>query len=110
MATTPEKSKTPPDTPTPVPSTTSVPAPESTKRDTTTQCILTIKISGEGTTDPAEGSHQFKEETVIKLSARSSKGWKFVGWVGDVDEPYSQGTTIIMDMDKIVTATFQPSE
>ncbi|MFC1934677.1 hypothetical protein ACFLXX_05995, partial [Chloroflexota bacterium] len=94
-------------TPTPVPPTTSVTAPESTKPDMTKQCILTIKINGEGTADPAEGPHKFKEESVIKLSARSSKGWKFVGWVGNVDEPHQHFTTITMDTDKIITATFQ---
>ena len=107
MATTPEKSKTPPDTPTPVPPPASIPAPEPTELDTMSQCTLTIKINGEGTTVPAEGVHQFKEGTVVYVNASPSEVWQFIGWVGDVDEPYTQGTALTMDVDKTITATFQ---
>ncbi|MBA7704110.1 hypothetical protein ES703_112910 [subsurface metagenome] len=96
----------PPTTPTPVPLPASIPAPGPTKPDAA-QHTLIVKINGEGTTDPAEGSHQFKDGTIIELSARSSKKWKFVGWVGDVDHPYQHFTAITMDTDKIITATFQ---
>ncbi|MFC2014202.1 Ser-Thr-rich GPI-anchored membrane family protein, partial [Chloroflexota bacterium] len=103
----PEKPQTPPATPMPVPPLASVPDHEPTELDTILQCTLTIKINGEGTVFPPQGSHQFKEGTVININASPSEGWKFVGWVGDIDEPHQHFSTITMNTDKTITATFQ---
>lgn len=94
----------------PVPSTASVPTLKQPKSYTATQCILTLKVNGKGTTVPKEGMHQFVEGTNIYINAVVSEGWQFIGWVGGVDEPYTQGTNIIMDTEKIVATTFQLSE
>jgi len=73
----------------------------------TSQYSLALKVTGEGVLVPAEGTHQFKTGTIVYVNASPSEGWEFVGWIGDVDEPYTQGTTLTMDVDKTITATFQ---
>jgi hypothetical protein len=58
---------------------------------------------GSGTTTPAAGTYTHDVGTVVVLSATPSAGWRFAEWSGDVD---AGGTTVTMDWDKTVTATF----
>jgi tetrahydromethanopterin S-methyltransferase subunit G len=71
------------------------------------QCTLTLKIIGEGATIPRPGIHYFKEGTTIHVNVKPSRGWQFVGWVGDVDDPYKKATSVTMNINEIITATFQ---
>jgi len=66
---------------------------------------LTISIVGSGTTTPAAGVHSYPCGTVVDLEAFPAGCYEFAGWSGDItttDNP----TTITMDDDKAVTATF----
>jgi len=67
---------------------------------------LTINIVGSGTTTPAAGVHSYLCGTDVPLEAFPDFGWSFSGWSGDIDTT-DNPTTITMDSDKIVTATFK---
>jgi len=66
---------------------------------------LDISITGQGTTAPAPGAHQYAKDTVVSLAAIPAEGWAFAGWTGD-----AAGTANPLDLamngDKSVTATF----
>jgi hypothetical protein len=69
---------------------------------------LTIVTVGSGSVYP--GNQSYTPGTNVSLSAINSEGWLFSGWSGDVSG--ASNTTITMDTNKIVTATFtqdQPS-
>ncbi len=63
---------------------------------------LTIYTIGDGTVVP-DNSTYFAYSTV-NLSAHSAQGWSFNGWSGDASG--NGNTTLIMDSNKNVTATF----
>ena len=69
---------------------------------------LTMQVSpvGGGTTTPAEGTYTYAAGTVVPLSAIPSPYWHFSSWTGAVTDPASANTTIIMNDNKSVTATF----
>jgi len=67
---------------------------------------LTISVVGDGTTDPAPGVHTYACGTVVDLEAFPDYGWAFSGWSGDINT-MDNPTTITMDSDKAVTATFR---
>jgi hypothetical protein len=94
----------------PVPPPSPVLSPESSAIPTQKQYTLSLKVSGEGKTVPAEGVRQFKEGTVVYVNASPSENWRFAGWIGAVEDPYSPETSVDVSSDKIVTATFLPSE
>lgn len=89
-----------------VPSPNPVPSPESSVSPRTSQFSLSLKVSGEGITIPVAGKHQFKEGTIVYVNASPSEGWQFAGWIGEVEDSYSPGTSININTDKTVTATF----
>jgi len=67
---------------------------------------LTISIDGEGSTDPAEGTHTYEEGEVVTVEATPAEGWEFVEWTGD--ETGTETTIeITMDSDKSITAVFE---
>ena len=67
---------------------------------------LTMAVSGSGSTTPAAGSYSYAEGTVVSISATASTGWHFSTWSANVANPGSASTTVTMDADKTVTATF----
>jgi hypothetical protein len=67
---------------------------------------LTIAVSGSGNTTPAAGSYSYAEGTVVTISATASTGWHFSTWSANVANPSLPSTTVTMDADKTVTATF----
>jgi len=75
---------------------------------TTTQIMhtLTMAVSGSGSTTPAAGSYSYAEGTVVNISATPAIGWHFSTWSANVANPSSASTTVTMDADKTVTATF----
>ncbi len=67
---------------------------------------LTISIDGEGSTDPAEGTHTYTEGETVTVEATPAEGWQFVEWTGD--ETGTDATIdITMDSDKSITAVFE---
>ena len=67
---------------------------------------LTMKADGGGSTIPIPGEHDYDEGMVVNISATADKGWRFAGWTGDVTDPLPATTTLTLDSDKVVTATF----
>jgi len=63
---------------------------------------LTMLVVGEGTVSPSNGTHL--SDAIVSLEALASDGWDFSEWSGDASG--TTNTTIVMDGDKVVTATF----
>ncbi|XHH09006.1 MAG: PQQ-binding-like beta-propeller repeat protein [Candidatus Bathyarchaeia archaeon] len=63
---------------------------------------LTIITSGQGTVSP--GNHTYLSGEIVDLEAINAAGWTFAGWTGDASG--STNTTITMDGNKTVSATF----
>lgn len=75
---------------------------------------LTINISGEGSTNPSEGTHEYDPGDSVNLNAYPSTGWEFDEWTGDthaIDDPSSADTYISsMDDDYTITAVFEEKQ
>jgi Fe-S cluster assembly iron-binding protein IscA len=69
---------------------------------------LTIIVNGNGSTNPTVGEHEYKEGTVVNISAIPDQDWQFASWSGDVANPNSSSTTVTMDASKSITANFNP--
>ncbi len=67
---------------------------------------LTVNYDNGGKTTSTLGPYQYAEGTVVNIVATSERGWRFDSWIGDVADPYSASTTVVMDSDKLVTAAF----
>lgn len=70
---------------------------------------LNISSSANGSVvSPSEGSHTYDEDVVVNLVAEADEGYQFDRWEGDVADPESASTTVIMNADKSVMAYFEP--
>ena len=67
---------------------------------------LTILITGQGSTTPAVGTHNYPLNSTVEITAIPAAGYKFEGWTGDVADPNSATTTVTINDDKQVTANF----
>lgn len=65
---------------------------------------LTINTVGQGNVFPGNGTHAVGAP--VHLEAVPAAGWEFSGWSGDASG--ESNTTIVMDANKTVTATFTP--
>jgi len=65
---------------------------------------LTVNKVGNGTVTPATGT-TYASGAVVPLTATPAAGYTFTGWSGDLGGATSP-TTLIMNADKAVTATF----
>ncbi len=68
---------------------------------------LLVEISGLGNTNPAAGSHQYSQGTMVNISATPSSGWVFNNWLLNgtnigASTPYS----LTMDANYNLTAVF----
>jgi uncharacterized repeat protein (TIGR02543 family) len=63
---------------------------------------LTMLVAGEGTVSPGNGT--YLSGATVSLEAVAPDGWTFSEWSGDASG--TENTTIVMDGDKVVTATF----
>jgi uncharacterized repeat protein (TIGR02543 family) len=66
---------------------------------------LTMQVVGSGSTNPAVGTHDYSASTVVDVEAFPAAGWQFTGWSDDLTGT-TNPTTITVDADKSVTATF----
>ena len=66
--------------------------------------ILTISITGQGSTSLPAGENEFMDESV-SLTATAKSGWKFANWSGDLSGN-TNPAVITMDANKSVTAVF----
>ncbi len=67
---------------------------------------LSMEASGRGSTTPVAGIHEYSKGTVVSITATPDIGWQFDSWTGDVINPSSATTLLIIDSDKSVTAKF----
>jgi len=67
---------------------------------------LSIEVSGKGDTSLEAGSYSYAEGTMMNITATPEAGWRFDGWSGEVSNPTSATTTILIDADKTVSASF----
>ncbi|MDI9485868.1 MAG: N-acetylmuramoyl-L-alanine amidase [Bacillota bacterium] len=74
----------------------------STQRDLVT---LTVSVQGQGAAEP-EGTDDFVKGSIVELKAIPASGWQFSKWEGDVAEPFSVQTTVLMERRQTVTAIF----
>ena len=65
---------------------------------------LSVNIQGSGSVTPQGGT--YVKDTIVTLTATPDSGCIFSRWEGDVADPNSESTTIIMNADKSVTAFF----
>lgn len=63
-----------------------------------------------GTITPGPGTHQFKPNTEITLTATAKPGYQFIGWLGDVSNPNTNSTTAYLNEPKIIIALFERTE
>ena len=66
---------------------------------------LTVTTSGSGTVAKSPNQSSYDYGTVVTLTATPGVGNRFVGWSGAVSST-ANPTTVVMDADKSVTATF----
>lgn len=64
---------------------------------------LTTSVTGQGSVSPSSGT--FDEGASVTLTATAAPGWEFDSWSGDASGS-TASTTIVMNADKSVTATF----
>ena len=68
--------------------------------------VLTLKVSGGGTTIPKASNYEFNKGEIVYINAISDPGWEFSGWTGDVADNYSESTSVVINSDKTVIASF----
>jgi uncharacterized repeat protein (TIGR02543 family) len=67
---------------------------------------LTLTAEGNGHLTPEIGTHSYAERTEVTVTATPDSGWQFDGWSGEVSDPDSATTTVVISSDKTVTANF----
>jgi hypothetical protein len=67
---------------------------------------VTVDYDYDGRDISTVGSYQYREGTIVDLVATPERGWKFDSWQGDVVDPHAESTTVVMDADKTITASF----
>ncbi len=70
--------------------------------------IFTLDVQpsiGSGTVDPAPGSYDYAEGSIVELTATADPGWTFTGWSGDAAGS-TNPLSVTMDGNKSITATF----
>ena len=63
-----------------------------------------------GKVAPQLGVYKAELDEVVTLTAIAKPGYQFVYWLGDVTDPGTNETTILVDSPKIVIAVFERSE
>jgi hypothetical protein len=73
---------------------------------TTFTLTMAASPANVGTTSPAPGLHEVAENSVIAVSALPSAGYYLASWSGDVTDPGSASTTVVMTGNRSATANF----
>lgn len=63
-----------------------------------------------GEVAPSLGLHSFGVDEVVAITAKPAPGYQFMYWLGDVSEPGSITTTVVLDGPKIIVAVFERTE
>ena len=73
---------------------------------TTYTLSIATNMTGAATITPAVGAHTYESGSSVTISAQPLDGYEFVEWQGDVANPSSNSTTVLVNGDKTVTAVF----
>jgi len=65
---------------------------------------------GAGVIKPGVGVHTFGVSETVTLTTVPNSGWKFVYWLGDVQDPTANRTKVNVDGPKIIIAVFERDE
>lgn len=83
----------------------------------TSQCTLTVSFTAGGSVaSPGDGAFDYDPGTVVPAAATVNNGWHFLGWTGTavtagkVANPTSASTTVTMDDDYTLQATFEANQ
>jgi alpha-tubulin suppressor-like RCC1 family protein len=68
---------------------------------------LTANPADGGVLTPQAGDHDYSPGTPVEIQADHAARYRFSGWTGTVVDSSSRLTTVIMDRDQPVTATFE---
>ncbi|MHC5059626.1 MAG: InlB B-repeat-containing protein [Planctomycetota bacterium] len=63
-----------------------------------------------GKITPGLGIYKAESDEVVTLRAIANPGYQFVFWLGDVTDPTTNETTVLVDSPKIVIAVFERSD
>ena len=74
--------------------------------DEDVEYVLTIATDGQGSTNPAAGTHTYDDGETVTVTATAASGWEFVEWTGDASGT-STSVTVTMDQDRTITAVFE---
>lgn len=71
--------------------------------------ILTIEMEGEGNISPSPGTypHSPEKERTITIERKPTRGWKFLRWEGDIEDPQAREVSVTMSDDRYVKAVFE---
>lgn len=61
-------------------------------------------------TPSVQQAHYFEDGEVVTITAQPYDGFDFVCWIGDVENPTSRTTKVVMDGPRYVVASFQVSQ
>lgn len=67
---------------------------------------LEISITGQGTISRDPEKAGYTDGEIVTLTAAAIDGWHFDHWTGPVEDPAASTTTILMNANQTVTATF----
>jgi len=67
---------------------------------------LTIKVNGQGTTEPSPKNYLYLKGAQVSITALPASGWEFRYWTG-ADDNNLNPTTVTLTSDKTVTAFFK---
>jgi len=68
---------------------------------------LTILLRGNGSTTPSSLiSYDYDAGEEVEIEATPASGWQFDRWIGDVADSLSPSTTVTIDEDKTIVASF----
>jgi len=68
---------------------------------------LTISSTAGGTTDPTPGSHSYPADTVVRVTAYTVSGYRFVRWELDGVQKTMNPIDVLMDRDHSLHAVFE---
>ncbi len=72
----------------------------------TDKLTMAVSPANAGTTNPTVGINYALDGTIKAISTAPKRGYSFLDWTGNVTDPSSASTTVIMHTDQLVTANY----
>jgi hypothetical protein len=78
--------------------------------DDGTALMMQLSPADGGKVNIEPGVHMYDKNSEVTLKAAPNPGYQFVYWVGNVAEPTSSSTSVLLDGPKIIIAVFEKSK